>query len=929
MVVEADAWARVDGHLYVRVAYPADLSTAILGPGHAARLIVEAPVYGLAVPADQGRLQDRPWFYVRFARGATLDADFTVHWYQPAQRRELAGQRQRLTVRGLREASQKVRLPVHFTEAASKWIARHGHSGFGAFASARLQTMIGDKKASSDGSRRVRPSRTSLLDTMALMSGLTSVEEALQTDRGLALDTGLDGSNRVIPLGEVPGVSLVKHPWEKMISTLGQGTTPKVPVVEPIASIVPAEMAYLVSCELTAAKTAWQALLPTFGPLLAAPRVGGDLSQLRARYERQLMLNWDALAAKLSSATVTSVAMVTSAPYFGDGTDLSVLFHVRNVEALNAVVEAQARSAQRGLSGVAMDSVEIEGRTVRRTHSADGRIHQLRIQVGDYLVISNSLGAVRRILATADGKHPALARSGEFRYFRALYPHVPKEAGFLFLGDAFVGAVVGPRQKILQSRRMRARAALRSVGFSALLHGWLSGTPPTDLKALMAAGVLRAEDLRHHDGEEIHWSREGGARSAWGTAGTVTPHLDLEIEQITREERGAYQRFVETYQTYWKGFIDPIGVQLRVSKTGVDLHGRMMPLLRRSDYRDLIELVGDTRLALGDVSKGLRFVFAVAEQSELRQTLDTMGRALSGHRDVGLGWLGDWVMVGSSDRSGLWDAALSIGEVPSKKGTHQTRRADLRKSVLNRLPIYAAAHIRNRLGLAATLAGLKVQLSAVGMDLVNWAPTTPNGDVSVVKIEETLSQREKEEPLSVFYAIVDDVFLISLDRATLDAQIEAVRSGAVPRIAETSNTGPQATLAYHPETPKGYLNRTMLGLLEHGALSRHFDAMQAYEMLAVGLGKTSPGTVMVDADAHAYFGTVPAAPHGGQYSMGGEGLLIHSRYGDWVAPAALSIPVVESPLTAALERIGAFRMSVSFEGERLDRAMVTHLHWAR
>ena len=60
---------------------------------------------------------------------------------------------------------------------------------------------------------------------------------------------------------------------------------------------------------------------------------------------------------------------------------------------------------------------------------------------------------------------------------------------------------------------------------------------------------------------------------------------------------------------------------------------------------------------MGDIAHGLRFVFAVAEGSGLRRELDAMGRKLSGHRDVGLGWLGDWVMVGSADRSGLWDVA--------------------------------------------------------------------------------------------------------------------------------------------------------------------------------------------------------------------------------------------------------------------------------
>ncbi len=926
--VQADAWAKIEGHLYVRVPYPPELSGVILGPSNAARLIVDGAGYGLAVPAAQGRLPDRPWFYVRFAKNVDAGDGFSVQWHQPAQRREEPGQRQRIEVSGLRSGAKNERLGQHFAEAAGKWLGGRGNHGFGAFAATRLQAMVGTAGRDSRDGRGQRARRTSLLDTMALISGLTSVEEALQADRGLGLDGGLEPSRRTIPIEKVPGVTLTKHPWEAMITALAQKPKPQRPVVEPLADVVPAEMAYLVFSDVAAAGVAWRSLAPTFGPLLLQPGALGT-RRTQARYEEQLMLRLDTLAAKLGPGIVSSVAMITSAPYLADGTDLSLIFHVGDGAALDAVLDTEQARVRGARPDAVQDTIELVGRRIQRTTSADGAVRQHRVRVGDYLVVSNSRGAVQRILATVDGTHPALGRSGEFRYFRALYPYTSKEAGFLFLGDAFVGATVGPRQKILQSRRMRARSALRAVGFAALLQGWLEGRPATSMATLMDAGLLRPQDLRHHDGRKIRWTLDGGARSAWGSAGWTTPHFDLEIERITEEEEGAYQRFVETYQSYWKGFIDPIGVQLRVSEQGVDLDARMMPLLRRSDYRDLMELVGDTRLSLGEMAQGLRFVFAVAENSDLRRSLDAMGRSLSGHRDVGLGWLGDWVMVGTSDRSGLWDAALSIGEVPSKKATHQTRRADLRKRVLNRLPIYVAAQVRNRLGLAATLAGLKAQLSQVGMDLVTWEPTTPYGDVSVVKIQETLSRKKVEEPLSLLYAVVDDVFLVSLDRPTLEAQIDAVRGGAVPKIAETRTAGPQAALAYRPARPDGYLNRTTLGMLEHAAFSRHFNAMTAYETLAVGLGETAVGQFVSEERALAYLGAVPSSPHGGRYSVGSDGLVGHTQYGAYSAPSVLEIPVEGSALTQAVQAVSALRMSAGFEGAGRDRALVTHLHWGR
>lgn len=928
LVVEADAWARVDGHLYVRVPYPADLSTVILGRSEVARLIVDGPNYGLAVPASQGRLEDRPWFYVRFADGVDIESGFTVHWHQPANRQEEAGHRQRVDVRGVKSGPQNARLEQHFAEAASKWMEHRGHRGFGAFASARLKSMAGTRVKRDVGRVPQRARRTSLIETMALYSGLTSVEEALQSDRGLGLGQGMEASARTIPVTELTGVQLPKHPWEKMIADLAKGPTPKHPVVEPVASAVPAEMAYFVTSDLEAFGASLKALSPTFGTLMWAHNQQGSLG-LQARYERQLMLRIEPLVSALGRDVVHSVAMVTSTPYLASGTDLSLLFHARDGGALEAALDAERDVARGGRPDAEERIVDLAGHRVRRTQTADRAIAQYRVRAGDYVLISNSAGAVAQILATLDGQHPALAKSGEFRYFRALYPYQPSEAGFLFLGDAFVGAVVGPRQKILQSRRMRAQAAIRSMGYAALLHGWLEGRAPKTAAELSRAGVLTPRDLRHADGADIQWTLAGGASSSWGTAAAVRPHMELSLEKVTPEEQGAYQRFANTYQTYWRGFIDPIGVQLTVTEGAVDLHARMLPILRRSDYRDIMALVGDTRLTLGGMSRGLRFVFGVAESSPLRRTLDQMGRALSGHRDVGLNWLGDWVMVGAGDRSGLWDAALAIGEVPSKKGTHQTRRADLRKSVLNRLPLYVAAHIRNRLALVAALAGLKVQASEVGTDLVSWGPTTPNGDVAVVKIEEKLSQREVEEPLSLFYAVVEDVFVMSLSRATLDAQIDAVRRGDVPRVAETRSEGPQATFAFRPAGPTGYLNRTMLGLLEHGAVGSHLGALSAYEVLARGLGRTAAHDPISDAQARAYLGYIPRSPHGGAYSVGEDGVIRHSLYGSTLAPTVLAIPVRDSAFTGAIEAIESLRMSLGFEGEGRDRSMVTHLHWAR
>jgi len=84
--------------------------------------------------------------------------------------------------------------------------------------------------------------------------------------------------------------------------------------------------------------------------------------------------------------------------------------------------------------------------------------------MGDFYVYSNSPAAMRRVIDAHSGRRPSLAKSLDFVYMRTLYPAGDKdEDGFIFRSDAFIRALVGPRIRIAEKRRIEAVTSMEMI----------------------------------------------------------------------------------------------------------------------------------------------------------------------------------------------------------------------------------------------------------------------------------------------------------------------------------------------------------------------------------------------------------------------------------------------------------------------------------
>ncbi len=919
----AEAGAAADGHFILRAALPAGGTIDRSLPWD---LRVEGPRHGLACVA-RGQL------WLRLVGADAPDAPLGIAVRAPDRERYRRATQpvQLVSIRlstpaGTGEARELRRdffeaLAESFDAAGRRWPS--AADAFSAFAEGRARWLAGGRAPRAAELGDGRRSRTELGEAMSLYTGMSSVHEALQADRGLLL-RAQGPEARTLPVAELEGVGLAAHPWDAMLASLGAK-----PVTEPLASRVPQDVLY---AHFNDVRTFVQLTgeLDELGTPLAQifENQPGDYG-IGARYEAELMVERLGLAERLGHLAASSLALVAGDPFLREGTDLAVLFQIRDRTALLAALELYEARARQRHPDLTLEELELAGQRVRLASTPDGAVRQYRAEQAGVLVLSNSRAGLERILRVGKEELPSLAGSGDFRYMRALYPasEDPQEA-FLFLSDAFVARAVSPRTKILAARRLAARADMLALAQAALLHGWLEGRRPGSAADLLEAGLVAQAELRDADGHPLDYSPERGASSAfWGRPQALRPLADVELDRVSPEERRAYERFRETYQSYWRRYIDPVAARLRWVDGGAGLEAdvRILPILENSDYDELLERAGQKTVRAPRLRGALQWTFAVGEQAGLRRELDQLGQMFMGGQGALLGWLGDWVMAGVLDTSGLWDAAVMAEAIPSAAPKTPEQEKSL-WAMLPRVPAYAGAHVRNKVALAAVLTALRQKAEQAAPGLVAWGSAPAHRGVPIVTISATEDKREAPRPV-LMYATVEDVFVVSLGLETMQALIDARLDGALPAAGEAAGgqAEGQALLGAASLGPDSWLTRTGLGLLEGGVRTANAQAFRWLETLSRGLAGLPREPAALRLAALGHLGFEPVSPNGGAFRELAPGVLEHPLYGTPARPIYPPLPLADTPATRALRSLAALEMSLAFEGQGDSRGLRARL----
>ncbi|MFO0635247.1 MAG: hypothetical protein U0168_20560 [Nannocystaceae bacterium] len=813
-------------------------------------------------------------------------------------------------------------LPRAFaTAVASELRGRDGNARFAtpfhSFAAGRIYAaLLGDKAgaAAFAAATDVRRPSNDFAELMYTTTAETSLEEALVYDKGLLNADG--AGKRDIPIADVTAPALADHPFATRRAGL-PATAAATP--EPLAAAAPAEYWYVrfddIRDMLRVLDEADAWLTPVAHAFEERPLVR-DLAQ---RYQRQLGLGRSGLARALGHTVISRVAIVGSDPYLREGSDVTFLFEVASQTAFETELSRHLADWSAKVPGIAKSELQHEGHTITVQQDEAGLVRQHRAQVGTIAVVSNSATACRRVLDAIDGRKPRLSDEPDLQYMLARDPG--EHDAFAFLGDRFVGAVVGPAQKIQQARRMQALAELSVPGHAALLYGWLQGQAPADTAAMIAAGVLDEAELRHADGTAIQFTPGGAARSSYGTAEALTPLADLPaVTHVTAAERDAYQVFARGYQDYWRQFIDPIAVRLDLDEDHARFDVRVLPLIEGTNYRDVEQIVGKQRIEVPAIDGGVQAVWAVGRDTELRRDLDRLASSVTGKSDLGLGWLGDWVAVGTLDRAPLLELLAStdtrVQLPPPKLERDLQQRAFMQ--IAGRLPLFVAADVQNPASLVATLAAVRTLLNEVAPGTVTWDNVASYHDVPIVRVGVSSKAPDREmaelaEAVAIYYAQPGGSIVMALQQSTVEALIDryTVDTGR-PRglAADGTQFAVEARLV-----PQRALWHGLAWLVQAQAMRGQPSARGFAEAILRG-DPAATDPARFEALSRAYFGGVPVTPEGrSDFSLAPDGVR-DPIHGSTVQPIFAALPMgAQTPLAQLLDRLAGVRATVAFDDE--------------
>jgi len=411
------------------------------------------------------------------------------------------------------------------------------------------------------------------IDLYSVMTGLASVQEALQLDamqpRG---HEKASQSTPLVSLAELEPPKLDSHDYE----ALRKGATPS---IFEAANAVPAEDFAL---HFSSADAAFRVmdLLDDWGTDLAHAIEGSARDRgTKERLFTQLALPRNELTRFFASRAVESMTIVGHDPFVREGTDLSVIFTVKDSGLVRMALE-NARGASRKAHRDAKETEEVfNGVSLKTLASPDRDVSTTLAESGRFIVVGNSPAGVKACLDTIAGRAGSLAKAPDFRYLRTQF--AGGEDAFAFLSDAFVRNVIGPRWKIGARRRIACAADLQMIEYGRLLARRDRQTA-LGLEALTKGGYVPG-GLTCADGGHYTLDAQGAICSKHGRLSFLTPIVELPLQAVTAEEADEYRSFVQDYTHYWRQYIDPVGVRVKLGPP-LEIETLVLPLVENSIY---------------------------------------------------------------------------------------------------------------------------------------------------------------------------------------------------------------------------------------------------------------------------------------------------------------------------------------------------------
>lgn len=720
-----------------------------------------------------------------------------------------------------------------------------------------------------------------------LTTGAAAIQEALQLER--MLGGGDADAPATVAIDSIPGIDRPSIPFETLLA----GRTP---VIERAASYAPADWYYTHFTSVPAMRRVLEASDRWGAHLLSSYRLSGRDAHLRERLERRLLLRMAPELDPFYQLVVGEIAVVGSDPFLFEGSDVTVVFSLKAPALFASRMGMARREAAPG--NVRVISEHYRGWEIEGIVTADRSVSSFTSVRGEVGLVSTSLSALRRVADTVNGTLPPLAKSDDFRYARSLYPYASEaEDGFLFLSDAFVRQVVGPRQKIAEARRVRCAVSLQTAAFATMLFQGERREAPTSLEELFARGFLDRRALRCPDAGQYALSGGTPECSVHGRIGAMTPNLELPIERVSPQEATAYGEFREAYRNYWRRYVDPVAVRARVGAR-LEVEATILPLVENSAYRGLLSALGAGPVDLASprlpsAVLAVDFAFPTPQRRDVStEDWNTIARALGASVTV---QVGDSVPFFSPLAAG--GLGLFFG---SEMGMIGAAFAALV------VPVVVAAPVRDRAALDAALAQFRKE---VRDERPSW--------ISVSNYELVEEGARPVEAVMVdimggrtrfYFAVVGDRFVVSNRRELID-ELAGGQASEPARGSVRLEIIPSRWAQLKPSMEIGYAEDARAACIPN---------LSWLEALHLANGEP-PGDLGDDALRLTGYGFV--CPGGGTYAIA-NGAASCSAHGTALAPRQTPRPLPGSAAAFVLESVGRVSATLTLTPDGLSSRVV-------
>jgi len=616
------------------------------------------------------------------------------------------------------------------------------------------------------GTTQRRRVRNDLNATYSLMSGGRAVSENLQLDRDLRLTTLRNRKEadlkRSINVSTIAGITIDEIDWENRIDH-DKPVTPS-----PLAKAAPHDQYFLYFETFQQLVDLVDNSLEQGTPLLRLLENRSENAQTFERYQTQLALPLDDLVRHFGPELIKSVAITGSDPYLRTGTDLTVLFHAKDPDALHTTLKVRRKQIQltsphkpkagKGrILNTPYDSLTTPNFSVR-TYLARHK---------DILIVTNSKPQLQKILnllkttkapESTEAEVPqSIASLQAYTWFRQRYDS--SDRPFFLITDATIRQWCSPKWRIANSRRTQAAAILAELQSRKLDNT----EEDRELDAPEWLGELTSTDT-------------GPQSSIYGNLAFLTPISELYIDKVSPQEQRAYTNFRNAYQGRWRNFFDPIGGTLSILPNKVEADMSVLPLVAQSEYNDMRRVAGNVNFSPTAANPSsaplLHAIIALDMQgATMRQIGSFASRTSPTLGTNALSWLGKHASFQLMDAPFWKELAehVKTGEDPDNF---------LEKNI-HRFPVLAKLDVKNPFLMTAFLGTCRAFLEQTSPGMLAWDNRT-HEDQTYVRIGLSEKNRQAMRPdspwrdIALYYCVEPKLLTFSLREDLLQQSIEEV-----------------------------------------------------------------------------------------------------------------------------------------------------------